>query len=235
LANSLSIIAPALNEERNIVASVEALVRMLETTIPDYEILIFNDGSTDGTGRLAEQLAERFSKIIVIAHERPKGLGGCYKEGILKASKEFVIMFPVNNECDFGSVKSILLLAGSTDIVVPYVENQSDRPHLRKVASEAFTNIMSLVSGVRLRYFNGTVLHRTALIRSVEISTDSYAYQCEALIKLIYQGKSFSEIGIHVNYRPHRTKAFRIGNIISVLGFIAKMGFWCLGNRRKPQ
>lgn len=217
---------PALNEEQNL----EAAVRMAQQVVPpffdDYEILIFNDGSTDKTGAIADRLAASDPRIKVTHHATPKNLGGVYKAGVQQATKQFVIMIPGDNENGSETVTRIFELAGEADIIVPFVANTEVRPFKRRVISRAFVMLTNLVSGCHLRYYNGTVLHKTAIIRECRIQTDGFGYQAEALVKLIRQGRTYREVGVDLARRPEgASKALRLDNLIKVGRFLSSLAF----------
>lgn len=227
----ITFLVPALNEASGLGPTLDMIrgVAASEGVRPD--ILVVNDGSTDDTGAIAEREAAAGADVRVVHHDRPHGLGASYLEGVRLAKGEYVIMITGNNECAGDSIRSIVALRGKADIIIPYVTNMEDRPAARRIVARIYVAIMNAFTGIGLRYYNGTVLHRTEIIRSVPVSTGSYAYQAEALTRLIMAGHSFEEVGIRVNYRSHRTKAFRLRNIVSVGLFLLRFGSRCLALR----
>lgn len=224
--NSISIIMPALNEEANLEAAVKCTREVLNRYFLDWEICIFNDGSTDGTGALAEHLASQDSRLRVFHHARPHGLGGVYQKGIESATKEFVMMIPGDNENGSESLGDIFALAGEADMVIPYVVNPQVRPWKRRTLSRAFVRIVNFVTGLRIRYFNGTVLHRTEVIRSLKLRTSGFGYSAEAIVRLIKRGCSYREVGISLAGRPQgRSKALHLSNVIRVTKFLGGLIF----------
>ena len=178
---------------------------------------MIDDGSTDGTGAIADDLAGRDARIRVVHHDRPRNLGYAYKAGVALARFEYVIMFPGDDEGSDEQLDAVLSRAGTADVVVNYISNPEVRPWSRRVVSRAFVALVNTLLGLRLRYYNGTVLHRTALVRAIEIRTDSFAYQAEALVKLLRAGHSYVEVGTPISARvAGRTKAFKLKNAIEV-------------------
>jgi len=78
----LSVIIPAHNEETSITQTVESLIAALKANAIEYEIVIVNDNSTDGTVIVLEGLASRFERIKVVANEGPKGFGRAIRRGL---------------------------------------------------------------------------------------------------------------------------------------------------------
>ncbi len=215
----MSFVVPALNEEANIELTVQEILVAAKEWFSDYEILLVNDGSTDATGAIMEKLASQNDKIQVIHNEKNLGFGGAYKRGIASARLEYVMMIPGDNGHPATSLYPVFEGIGQADIVIPYVVNPQARTWLRRLISDGFVSLLNFLSGLRLRYYNGIVIHRTDLInKQISINTDGFAYQAEALIKLIKQGHSYVEVGTTIDERKAGgSKAFRLKNVISVL------------------
>ena len=114
--------------------------------------------------------------------------------------------------------------AGEADIIIPVLLDQTNRPMLRRFTSRSFTMLVNLLFGLRVRYYNGAVLHRTSLIRSVEIGTNSFAYQSEALIKLLRRGTSYLEIPYRsASYDGIFSYAMKPKNIVGVFKALARI------------
>ncbi len=77
---------------------------------------------------------------------------------------------------------------------------------------------MNSLFGLDVPYYNGLVVHRLELLRGIEIETDSFAYQAEAIVKLLKRGASYATVGVEISTREHGgTKAFRLSNVVRVL------------------
>jgi dolichol-phosphate mannosyltransferase len=221
---TLSVIIPAFNEEANIENAVINIRSVVSKYFSDWELLVFDDGSSDHTGAIADEMALSDPKIRVIHHLIPHNLGGCYKEGLRLASKEFLIMVPGDNECGVDVMERIFKLVGRADMIIPYTENPEVRPVTRRILSRAFVFLVNALTGNHLSYYNGAVLHTTAIINSIEIHTDSFGYQAEALVKLLKAGHSYLEVGTKIDYRPSGvSKALRPNNILTVARFLSTL------------
>ncbi|MCB0403442.1 MAG: glycosyltransferase family 2 protein [Bdellovibrionales bacterium] len=221
MIHSVTVVMPALNEERNLETAVENAVNLLTPYTSDWEILIFNDGSTDRTGEIADRLAASLPNVFAIHHERSLNLGGVYRAGIARAKKEYLIMLPGDNENGSDTVRRILDRAGEAEIIVPYVVNTGVRPWGRRTLSAAFVALINLLSGCQLRYYNGTVLHKTDRLRSVDFKTNGFGYQAEILVALIRSGSTYLEVGVELAQREKLgSSALRLRNFIQVAKFL---------------
>lgn len=222
---TLSVVIPALNEELNLEATVKNVQEIVPRYFEDYEILIFNDGSADGTGRIAERLSSS-PRIRVTHHKTPRNLGACYKSGIHMATKDYLIMIPGDNECGTELMKEVFSLTGTADMIVPYTSNPQVRPLARQLLSKAFVSLVNKISGHHLRYYNGAVLHRTSLLKHCPIRTDGFGYQAEVLVKLLRRGHTFREVGTEITYRPFgKSKAIRFDSLFKIAVFVTNLAY----------
>lgn len=224
MSRSISVIVPAFNEEDNIESTVQGILEALDGNFADYEILIFDDASTDKTGPIADGLAKINSRIHVLHNERNRGFGYNYRKGVELAGKAYVTMFPGDNSFSTEAMREVFLKTGQKDIIVPYTINFHVRPFMRRVISKTFTKMMNFLFGLRLRYYNGPVVHKSEIVKSVQISTSGYAYQAVILTKLIRSGFGFEEVGIPIQERRHGvSNALRFKNILSVSKALVKL------------
>lgn len=223
---TLSVIIPALNEEGNLGAAVSTVLSAIGDRFADYELLVFDDGSADRTGAIADALAAADPHIRVIHNPRNMGFGYNYSRGVELARMDYVTMFPGDNEIPGEAVRTILSAVGSADIVVPYISTPAVRSGSRRVISAAFVALVNLLFGLRLRYFNGPCVHRRALLQSVPMKTHGFAYMAAILVRLIRSGCSYIEVPMPLQARQHgRSKAFKPKNVVSVVRTLGEL-FW---------
>ena len=85
---AVSIVIPAFNEESRLGQTLDELTRFLATQAWDWEIRVVDDGSSDGTCRVADEWARRFPRVVV-QREPHRGKGGAVKAGLLAATAEY--------------------------------------------------------------------------------------------------------------------------------------------------
>lgn len=233
LPRTITIMVPALNEEGNLANTVSGILSILEKKVSDYEILIFNDGSTDLTGKIANQLAKKYKKVKAF-HNRPnQGMGYCYRKGLELAKFEYYMYIPGDNQFPKKALEKMVKKIGQADIINPYVTNMHIRPLGRQLLSHTFTLILNSLFRLEMKYYNGTVIHRTKILRQVPPSTDGFAYQAEVLTKLIKSGASFTQVSYEmVERQAGSTAAFKLKNIKSVFQTILKL-YWEMMIKRR--
>jgi len=216
---TVSVVIPALNEEANIADAVREAGVALGNRFADYELLLFDDGSTDRTGAIMDRLAAADPRHIRVTHNpSPRNLGGVYIQGIALARMDYILMVPGDNENPGHALQAPFDAIGRADIVLPYPVNSAVRGPLRHLVSRIYVGLLNLLFGLRVRYYNGTVIHRTANLKGLAVKTASFAYQAEILIKLLCAGKSFVEVPIRIDPPKigRRSRAFRWKNMVQV-------------------
>jgi glycosyltransferase involved in cell wall biosynthesis len=222
---SLAMIVPAFNEEACLAATVRTVAAALAARFDDFEVLIVNDASRDGTRRVADELAAADPRIRAVHNDSNLGLGACYRKGVALAAKEYVGWVPAKNSIPADSLTDLFAAAGQAEVVAAYIRTDN-RSLYRRLLSRTFTVLMNGLFGLRLRYFNGPNILRTDLARQVRKTTHSFAFMAEIMIRLVRAGHSYVEIGIHNRERSGgKTKAFTLQNLLGVFAIVARLFF----------
>ena len=217
LPYSVSFVVPALNEE----ALLERFLRDASATIDGrlrrYEIILVDDGSTDGTGAIMDRLARELPHVRVVHNRRNLGLGAAYRRGLTEATLDYVMMLCGDGGLPATSLPAILAEIGAADMVVPYMTNlKAIKTPFRYAVSRAYTRLFNLLSGHRLRYYNGLPVHRRDLLRQIDITSSGFAVQAEIIVKLLKSGCTFVQVGVVAAEAKNASSALRLRNVVSV-------------------
>jgi len=185
---------PALNEELSLPHAVANVLQVFERFSLEGELIIVNDGSSDRTGEVAVELAGRFSCISVLHHSTPQGIGAAFRDGLHAACGELVVYIPGDGEIDAAEILRYITLMTDVDLVVPYVQNPEVRRWSRRFLSSCYSRIMCLTFAVALKYLNGTVMYRRAILEGITIRNSGFFYQAELLIKTIRRNYLYVEV-----------------------------------------
>jgi glycosyltransferase involved in cell wall biosynthesis len=220
----LSIIVPALNEEKHLASSVaEALKAAAQTGIA-CEVIVVDDGSSDRTAQVALRLAEDDARIRVVRNPRNLGLGGAYKQGLALARGTFVTWIPGDASHPADGLVPAYRSIGEADIVLPKPTNPTARALSRRIISRLYTVLMNLITGFRVPYYNGLAVHRVDLLRTIRLSTNNFGFQAEAITRLLFRGARYKVVDTFITERQlGRTKAFRIRNVLSVVKTLGRI------------
>ena len=199
---SLSIIVPCLNEEENIEATLLTLVAALNGRIKDYEILVFNDASTDGTQAKIESLSKKIPQLRPIQLSQHCGVGPIFMKGISLAQKSHLTIFGGDNEIPQTSIEAILDAAGSAEVIFTFIHNPEVRTWYRRLLSRSFTVLMNVASGNRLRYYNGPAIYSIDTLRKLNITYTGFGFLAEIAVRLLQQ--KYTDRQITFELRPRR-------------------------------
>jgi len=183
----------------------------------DYEIILVNDASRDRTLDRMRALAAADPRIHVLDNPVNLGFGGSYKRGAGVATATYVMMLPGDDGFPSQSIAEILSHAGEADLIIPIITNPGARSWLRACASKGFTILLNWMFWLDVGYYNGAVLQRNDLLRTVKITTDSFAYQAEAMVKLLARGATYRHCYVSIQERAAgRSSALSLKNQIAV-------------------
>jgi glycosyltransferase involved in cell wall biosynthesis len=222
---SLSVVVTAMNEIGNLEATVDNVIAAAEPRIPDFEVIVVEDGSTDGTRELADRIAAADRRIRVHHNRQNRGLAYSYRKGIELATKEFTCWVAGNNIVPRKGLEDLFDRAGSVDIVLTYIL-ADHRSLFRRSLSRSMTALFNMLFGVRLRYFNGPPLFRTAVGKQLRLITEGSTIMPEVVLRLIKTGGTYVEIPLQPQPRTAgSTKTFRMKNLIAVATSIAALSW----------
>jgi len=224
IAHATSFVVPALNEEGVVNEVVRAIWAIVDHYLDVYEIILIDDGSTDRTGQIMDQLASELPHVRVLHNETNCGLGASYQRGVREAKLDYVMMLCGDGGLPASSLPPIIEKIGTADIVVPYMPNLKEiKTPVRYLISRSYTNLLNLLSGHRLHYYNGLPVHRRAFLNQIKMTSSGFGFQGEILVKLLKSGCTYVEVPVPGAETTNKTSVFRLRNILSVTKTLLKL------------
>jgi dolichol-phosphate mannosyltransferase len=217
LAKSISIVIPALNEEVVVEGVVRDLAKQVAASFTDYEIILIDDGSTDKTGDIMDKLATELPNVRAIRNPQNIGLGSSYQRGLAEARCEYLMMLCGDGGMPAASLPPIFAAVGSADIVLPFITNLKQiKSRVRYFTSRTYTNLLNLLFGQKIKYYNGLPVHRVDLLRQLRINSSGFGFQGEILTKLLKSGCSMTEVGVLGAEMTKNSSAVRLKGLINI-------------------
>ena len=223
---SLTVVIPALNEERNLADAVRSVYDATKDLVDSLEVIIVDDHSTDRTGMIADEMASQDPRIIVVHNTINMGLGYNFRKGVELTSKDYLMMIPGDNENSAQSVIPVVERLGEADLIIPYVVNPWVRTRIRRAISRVYVCTLNILCGLKLHYYNGTCAFSSIALQEIPMDTNGFAYVAKTLVRLLKRGHSYTEVGVHLDQRGSgSSKAFQLRNIVQVGGSLLSL-FW---------
>lgn len=211
---SVSVVVPALNEQATVGEVVEWTLECLAKITDDYEIVLVDDGSTDATGRIADELAARFPQVKVIHNPRPSGYGGALHTGFTAATKDVIGLITADREFHPTDLPDFVAAIRDADVVTSVVPNRP-MPAYRKLLSWGWRTCMAVILGER-PILEGTFMIRRDLHHSMRIDSRSGMYVMEMLIKAARRGARMRVISIDVHPRADMSQS-KVANLRTIV------------------
>jgi glycosyltransferase involved in cell wall biosynthesis len=144
--DGLSFFFPALNEEDNVAPIVEEALAVLPRFADDIEITVVDDGSSDRTGAIADELARKDPRVRVIHHGTRRGYGGAVRSGLVAATKPRVFFTDGDRQFALEDLGLLIAAADDADAVVGYRIKRAD-PTRRLFVAWVYNRLIRLLFG----------------------------------------------------------------------------------------
>lgn len=226
------VIMPTYNESLNLEHSVDDL--FLHN--PDVDLLIVDDNSPDGTGKIADRLAKKEKRITVLHREEKQGLGAAYLEGFAIAFKRgytHVIEMDADGSHRAVDLPKLIDKSANTDLVIGsrWVSGGKvvNWPMHRKMISKLgnFYTRKMLNSPVR-DMTAGFRIYRTALLQKLDlesIASHGYSFQVEMAWRSLQNRAAVAEVPITFIEREHGASKMTGKIVAEALWLVTKWGF----------
>ena len=201
----LSIVIPAYNEA-DTVAGIAARVR---AAAPDAEIIVVNDGSTDGTAEALAELVERDPDVRVLHHDTNRGKGAALRTGFAAATGDVVLVQDADleyNPQDYGKLLAPIL-KGEADVV--YGSRFLGGPHRvlffwHAVGNRLLTLLSNMFTNLNLTDVEtGYKVFRKSVLESITIRSDRFGFEPEITAKVAKRGWRVYEVPIEYHGRTY--------------------------------
>lgn len=224
----VSFYVPCLNEEGNVGRTLATIEAACAAVGIRYEVLVFDDASTDGTRQevMAYAACHPQESIRLIVNECPRGLARNYVDGAFLAHGSHYMLVNGDHAEPVDTLIAVLALRGQADIIIPVFGGNDRRTAFRRFLSRAFVWLVNVASGTSIGYYNGPVLHHRFNVMRWHPDTDGFAYQSEIITRLIQEGATFKEITVANSDRViGASKALSLKNLLAVCHSLAQIGF----------
>jgi glycosyltransferase involved in cell wall biosynthesis len=194
--HTLSIVLPAFNEEDNIKESVARATEVAERLCRDHEIIVVDDGSSDGTAAVVRELAAGDARIRLVPHGVNRGYGEALRSGFLASRMELVFFTDADNQFDLDELEAFLPWIDRVDVVAGYRINRQD-PFVRRLIAKAWNLLVRVLFHVPVRDIDCAFkLFRREVLEDLHIESVGAMVNTELMVKVGRSGKAVVELGV---------------------------------------
>ena len=205
----LSFFFPAFNDGGTIASLVIRAVQVASRLTPDYEVIVVNDGSSDATAEIAEELARTYPCVHVIHHPENRGYGGALRTGFAAATKDLIAYTDGDAQYDPAELEVLWnRLTPDADMVNGFKISRADPMH-RIVIGRLYHHTVKLLFNLHVRDVDCDFrLMRREIFDRVKLERDTGVICLEMMRKIQDAGFRILEVPVSHFHRAYGTSQF---------------------------
>jgi len=210
----VSVIVPIYNEKHNLQPLYDALLAALKGI--EFELLLINDGSTDGSTQALNSMAEADSRIRVIHFVRNYGQTAALTAGFRKARFDQIVTLDGDMQNDPADIPTLLEHLGEDcDVVCGWRKDRKDKWLTRKVPSKIANALISRLSNVKVHDYGCTLrAYKAEFVREVPLYGEMHRF---LPIYVTWAGAQLKEVPVRHHPRTRGESKYGLGRIPKVL------------------
>jgi len=214
---SISAFFPCYNDEATIASMVNLALVTIDKVGAEGEVIVIDDGSSDGSPQVLKELQAEQPRLRVITHEQNRGYGGALLSGFGAATREWVFYTDGDAQFDPAELEQLVAKAGpDIDVVQGWKIRRADNV-VRRVIGRVYHRSVSLMFGLKIRDTDCDFrLIRREVLDRITLEHTSGVICVELVRKLQDAGARFVEVPVHHYPRLHgQSQFFRVPAVAS--------------------
>lgn len=193
----ISFVLPMYNEAENITNTIGRISGLARDICDDYEIVVADDASMDGSGDVVDALAAADAHIKSIRLKKNTKFGGALNEGLKAASKDVVIYTDSDFPAKEDDIKKALDLLDSADVVTAYSLVIKDSSLKRIIMSKGYNFLVRALFGLHLRDINsGLKIYKRKVLEGLDLKSRSPFIDVEIFVEAMKRGFAIKQYGL---------------------------------------
>ena len=212
LVTSVSAFFPCYNDALSIGKLVRDVRESLVESVDDFEIIVVNDGSSDNSLKVLQELQKEIGELRIVNHEVNRGYGGALLSGFAASNKQWVFYTDGDAQYDAREIlRCIDAVTESSDVIQGFKIGRGDPIH-RRVIGRVYHHGVRLLFRLPVRDTDCDFrLIRNAVVNKVRLRSTTGVICVEMMHALNRVDAHFIEVGVSHYHRPHgKSQFFRI-------------------------
>lgn len=200
---ALSLVFPVFDEEHNIEAVIREALRIGGRLASDFEVVIVDDGSRDGSPRIIEGWCRRDRRVRGLRHAANTGYGAALRSGLREARGELVFFSDADLQFDLDELDKLLDHARNFDVVAGFRAPRRD-PWPRRLLARTWGAIVRLLFGLRVRDIDCAFkVFRREVLEAIPIASVGAFINTEILVRARAAGFRIHQVPVGHRRRRH--------------------------------
>ena len=229
----ITVMVPALNEELYLRDTVRIIIRAAESNNVELDIVIVNDGSTDKTPDITDELEKNFPFVRSIHNKKNLGIGRSLAKVVKIAKGDKFLIVGGDGDMSENDVSNLLSNMDKAEMIFLYFLNKEARGRFRNLLSLLYNAIHILFFDLYVQYVSGPCIYPMEKLRKLDIKSGRFSIVAELSIKLLHLGCTYYEVPGYMQKGTIGSSAISIKNFLEVCGsFVRLMIEIKISNRR---
>jgi glycosyltransferase involved in cell wall biosynthesis len=208
-----------MNEAENLPVFMEEAARAFAGTPGRYEVIVVDDGSTDGTPAVLERLKTQYSFLRTVRHRARRGIADALRTGYLNARGNVMVFYPADMQFKPEDIPRLVapILADEADMVTGFKQGKYEKAFVSKI----YNGLSRTLFDVPVKDLNSVKAYRREIMDALPVRPDWHRYM---IVIAAAQGFSVTEIPVPLYPRHSGKSKFGISRI--PIGVLDMLSVW---------
>ena len=226
---NISVVIPLLNEKESLRELTDSLIDVMKSYNFSYEIIFIDDGSSDNSWDIIEELSSKSQTIKGIKFQRNYGKSQALHAGFLKSQGKVVFTMDADLQDDPKEIPAMydMIINDNFDLISGWKKKRFDSVIFKNIPSKIFNFAARTTSGIKLNDFNcGLKAFKKDVIKSINVYGEMHRY-----IPILAKNEGYKKIGEKiVNHRPRKYGKTKFGPSRFLYGFLDLLTIWFISS-----
>lgn len=226
---NISVVIPLLNEKESLRELTDSIIDVMKSYNFSYEIIFIDDGSSDNSWNILEELSSKSDTIKGIKFHRNYGKSQALHAGFLKSQGKVVFTMDADLQDDPKEIPAMydMIMNDNFDLVSGWKKKRFDSVIFKNIPSKIFNFAARTTSGIKLNDFNcGLKAFKKDVIKSINVYGEMHRY-----IPILAKNEGYKKIGEKiVNHRPRKYGKTKFGPSRFLYGFLDLLTIWFISS-----